>query len=473
MKKVRFIFIIAVIARLIYSILIWSSVCKSPYETMSVMYVRSAFGILIGDGYSQYKPGSEAYNDLNLKVIEPAKKGVSINNLLNEDLSKNGVYLETLHPPGWSIVAAFLTKYTGTNMWKGMQVLTSLVDALCIFLLFRLFALFSFPTFITNATLWFYALFPPILYNAVTVKPTGFILFFILSISLLFYKYYKLGELKWFLIAALLNGIATLFRAEYLLFLPFLCLLFTGAYVKRINIKTSFIYIGRPILAIALSIFILSPWGLRNLKHFDKFIITSSGAGCTLVTGLGTYPNPWGFGPSDLDRHKESLEAGYTGAFVLEADVFFKDKFFNAIKSNPAAYLKILGRRMIAGLVPAYSWGLVRDKGVSYTKSRSSGKLPKVLSSTFLKNYWSDLISAFLVIPGHLGLILMLFKHQDRSAVGFLFLAYLYSLLVHVLTVLVAPFYMIPTIYVQLIGFAYFIYFIREQWLSRKRSILN
>lgn len=459
----RVVFLAALFARVAFAFLIWTPGFQSPYTSMSNMYVRSAYGILSGHGYAQYLPGSDAYNDIREKVINPARKKWVYPRVRPGELSMEGIYAETLHPPGWSLVGAAATFLTHIPVWYIMQVLTIIADLIALILLFGLLKKLKVSSTAIIISLIFYAVFPPIIFQTVNVRPEGFMSFFILLITTFFVEYYQSGKTKHLLFAAIASGLMSYFRPDFILYLPFLCLIFTYDLFKKFSFKSLLKYIARPVFALTVSIIILLPWGLRNYDHYGKLILTSSGAGCTLVTGLGTYPNPWGFGPSDDDRQQEAVEAGFAHAFNVEADDFFKNKFYEAVKENPKAYLKIIAKRFIQPIAPPYSWGIKRSEGVSYTKFRSNGN--NILSEPFIlvKNYWSDLISMILMFFGNLGIIWIFIKEKKNVVLKLVpVLAYTYAVISHVFTHM-APYYLQPVIFAEIIGLAYLItYFINE-----------
>jgi hypothetical protein len=269
----------------------------------------------------------------------------------------------------------------------------------------------------------------------------------------------------------MVSGIMSYFRPDFLLFCPFLCLIFTIEFFKKPGLNEFLLYAGRPVLVLAISFLMLLPWGIRNHREFGEWIFTSSGAGCTLVTGLGTYPNPWGLGPSDLDRNTEAVEAGYRDAFDVKADPFFRQMFSKAVSEQPAAYLEILARRLIQPIAPPYSWGIQREIGVSYTNFRYNDI--SILSSwkPILKNYATDIISAIMMLLGNAGMLMIFFTEKNNKSLRWIpVLAYSYAVISHVFTHM-APYYILPAVFGQLIGLAFLIDFVLRKYpLSKNQA---
>jgi hypothetical protein len=432
---------------------------------MSNMYVRSAYGILSGHGYAQYVPLSPAYNDIINKVISPAFDEGKYPDAGKLNLSNEGAYPETLHPPGWSVLAAALTFITRIPVWFIMQGVTILFDLAALLLFFMLLREWKIKESMQRTAVLLYAVFPPLLFITANVRPEGFMSFFILANTLLFVRYYQTRQFRFLLYCGLVSGLMSYFRPDFLLFVPFLCLIFTTEFFRSISLRNFILYAGRPLFILLVTFATLLPWGIRNYREFGQWIFTSSGAGCTLVTGLGTYPNPWGFGPSDADRLDEAVKAGYRDAFDVKADPFFRQMFSEAVAEHPSAFLGILARRLIQPLAPPYSWGIQREEGASFTAFRSKGISLLSAWTLILRNYWTDMASAILMLLGNAGMIMLFIREKENKILRWVpVLAYAYAVFSHVFTHM-APYYVLPAVFAQLLGLVYLI-----AWLSKLRK---
>jgi hypothetical protein len=369
------------------------------------------------------------------------------------------------------MLAAGLTFLTRIPVWFVMQAATILFDLAGLLLLFLLLTEWNQKEKVRNLALFLYAVFPPLLFITANVRPEGFMSFFILANSYLFVRYYKTRQIRFLLFCGIVSGLMSYFRPDFLLFCPFLCLIFTFEFFKKPGLSHFLLYAGRPVLILAITFAMLLPWGIRNHREFGEWIFTSSGAGCTLVTGLGTYPNPWGFGPSDGSRHSEAVNAGFRDAFDVKADPFFRKMFSEAVSEHPAAFLEILARRLIQPLAPPYSWGIKRESGVSYTKFRFNGISLLSNWKLILKNYATDIISAVLMLLGNAGMLLLFLKEKNNKALRWIpVLAYSYAVLSHVFTHM-APYYILPGVFAQLIGLAFLIDFVLRKYpLSKSQA---
>ncbi|QHT66074.1 glycosyltransferase family 39 protein [Rhodocytophaga rosea] len=429
---------------------------------MTIAYIRSAYTLAAGIGYMQTHPGSPA--DLAIEgtngIRELESKGIIIDEKFSSSLLTEGLYPELHYPPGWSIIAAGLHRLIGEPIWLIMQILGIIVDSIACILLFMLVRLL-FPAHIQLA--WIatilYAVFPPLAYSAVSIRPESFMNLFLIVITFFFIKSalaeQESGKWRYYILTGLSIGMAGYFRPDFLLLGPFFTLYFL--FTSGLAIKTILKMFSVGLVILIVSLLILFPWGYRNHKVFHTWNFTSSALGCTLVTGLGTYPNPWGFGPSDLDRAKEAEQAGISTPFNLEADKYFKQVFFQSIQQHPEAYLKILISRCFQPLATPYDCGVnLASKTKTYTEIRSAGNLINSIGYIF-KAFWPNLLVALMSFLGNVGLVIMLIKKKfSHPVLIILILPLIYNILSHLL-IHMAPYYLLPTAFIQLIGFSYLI----------------
>lgn len=459
MTRRRWMHIIAILLaatalRIFYANLVWTPAAKSPDASMSVMYVRSAYLLAAGLGYSQTIPGSPAYKSIEgvggLK--ETARDGKRITLETGGLVPADGLYPETLHPPGWSILGAIFHRATGLPVWLVMQILGILFDLAACGILYGLtLNVLKKHKIAATATL-LYALFPPFAYASVRLQPIGFVCFFVLlETAIVLSAARRKGRLKFTLYAlcGVLLGVSAYFRPDYLLLGPFLM---AGVWWnERRYWQPLVLAVGMTIISVA----VLSPWAYRNHEQLGRWVFTSTSAGATLITGLGGYPNPWGFGPSDIDRAKEASAQGISTPWSSEADLYFRKTFVEAIKSHPGAYIGILLRKSWMPLAPPHDWGLTSTtRKRPFYEIRREGKVFDNLKYV-IHTYWSRALSSAIMLLGNLGLLLIVFKEPARRKdMVFLILVILYAAFSHVFTVMF-PIYILPAAFVPLIGLAY------------------
>jgi len=409
-------------------------------------------------GYSHTYAGSLARAAFESEVLRPMLQGTPPDWTAGERIPKDGLHPETLHPPGVSLLTAGLWRLTGVNAFYCLQAFTSLFDASGVILIFWLSAAImpSHPVVARRAAI-LYAIFPPLLAACASRDSTsiGFMPVATMLAVWLYYQYLSRGAVIWFLLSAFTTGLSAYFRSDALLLTAFLCLVHSGEVLKAFSIRNLIVYLMRPVVALTIALFTLLPWAIHNDRTIGKLMFTSTAAGCTLVTGLGAYPNPWNFGPSDEDRHREAQEAGLRDAFGPEADEFFRARFFSAVKSHPKAYLLTVARRFLMPLAPPHDWNLLLRSDLSWSEIRSKGINPLKLLPYLLSSYWPQLMSSAVGLIGLCGMVLALIQLRfEQRALVVLALPYFYVTLSHVFTHM-APYYLLPAVFCQLIGFSY------------------
>ena len=417
---------------------------------MSKMYVRSAYLLVTGNGYSQVTSGSPAQRQLDSVIsgeIELAP---------GETITKEGLHPETLHPPGASLVAAALILLLNVNGWHALQVAGGLADLAGIYLVWRLALSLrpESPGLATVAAL-VYAAFPPLLAATSSARDIAFMSPLSLLALGTYLRYFRTRRRRWFVVSAMVTGVAAYFRPDALLFTAFLGFAHAREFFAAPSVAHLTRCLARPFLATLLAMAVLIPWAARNNSVIDQWVFTSTGSGCTLVTGLGTYPNPWGFGRSDIDRHREAKAEGFRDGFDPAADPFFRKKFVEAVKSHPTEFATIVARRMLMPIAPPYDWGLDLKGETSWGELRSRGENPLNHASYIIRSYWPNILSSALAALGLVGMIHWALRgewHPELLLV--LILPYMYVIVTHLFTHM-APYYLLPAVGCQILGLAY------------------
>ena len=448
--------LVGLIFRIIWSSLVYSPPFQSPYKSMSKMYVRSAYLIVLGEGYSQTLPSSPAQSYVDREIIKPHVEGKNLSSKSEYKIPNEGLYPETLHPPGTSILAAAVMIVTGVDGWKSLQILGIIFDLMGIVLIWYLSALLcpsvKWLPFISSLI---YAIYPPLLSVVAAARDIAFMAPLTMLALYNYVRYYQSRKVRYFLLSALVTGVASYFRPDALLFTAFLSLIHVAEILNKPSlIKVSKFFL-RPLVAIGVALLLLLPWAIRNHEVVNRWVFTSTGSGCTLVTGLGAFHNPWGFGRSDLDRHKEAQAAGYLDGFDPAADKFFQEKFITAIKSDPSAFAKIVLLRIPMAIAPPYNLGLQIPKE-SFGEIRARGEVSKNIPN-LIRAYWPEVLCSLSAFLGLVGVFYMYRQTEAKSMVWLiLLLPYAYVVAVHLLTHM-APYYLLPAISSQIIGLAFII----------------
>ena len=450
-KRLLIVLAVAMVCRIAYAFLVWHGTFVSPDETMSKMYVRSAYMVAAGIGYYQvYPPASPGRRDV-LRLVEEARQGKVITPETAGDISREGLYPELLHPPGWSVVAAGLHRVFRQPVWLVMQALTIGVDVAACGLLYWLVLLCLGNQRVAVVASVIYAVFPTLCYATVNLRPLGFMSFFMILATICAVLAGKsAGGKKWvyYVACGVVLGLSVYFRPDFLLLGPFFIL---GFWLCERRFWMP-VVAGVAILVVSLAV--LFPWAHRNHQVCGRWIFTSCGAGCTLVTGLGTYPNPWGFGPSDIDRGREARAQGLKTPFCPEADLYFRKVFAEAVKEHPLAYAKIVAKRIPQAVATPYSWGLKRKGKISFTELRTGGKILEKLPY-IVRTFGARLSMAVLSFISLICSIAMFLRERKRHVlIVFPLLVPGYAALSHLFTHM-APYYLLPGVFGFLIGLAY------------------
>lgn len=468
-RRAAIVLVVAVAFRALYCYLVWTPIMKSPEESMSKMYVRTAYLVAAGLGHSQAIPGSPAYFDIEALREKGYDFGTVVDHAAADTMSTDGLYPETLHPPGWPLVAAGVHKALHVPVWFGMQVLGILADALACLLLYRLAILVFESSRIALLAAWIYALFPPLAYEVAGLKPMAFMSFFSICATLMF----VLGlqsesqRKRWLYVLAsgLIIGIGSYFRSDVLLLGPFLAL----AWMWQDRIFWKPVLAG--ILTILIAIAVLWPWSAYTHEKIGKRVLTSTALGINLVNGLGEFPNPWGIGGSDADRMEDARNAGLPYAFHPSADSLFKRMFAERVKEHPLAYVRIVALRLATVAVATpFDWGLKIEGDRGLTSIRAEGELLRNVSY-IVQRYWPHLISASFMFLCLVSTIYMTVKERESIPLAIVFvLVPLYFVMSHAV-IHMEPRYLIPSSFGLFIGMAYVIHTIILRRLATKTAV--
>jgi len=452
MTRLLLILSFAFLVRAGVAVLGWSGhYVKSPAESITVTYQRSAYLHAWGYGYAQTVPGSPAYKALMGKID-------SVNHflpILSTKIQREGIYLTQHYPPGWSILGSYLYTFTRLPVQYLMQFVGIILDILAILFLYKL-SLLLLSSFLAQIAAIIYAFYPPIVYGSIALTPDSFLLFILIAISYFFFKSIK-GErlekisINSFIIIGLLNGFGALFRSDYLLYPGFISLLFLFLFPFK---KAAIQVLKFNMIVGGVTFLILLPWGLRNYYSVGNFSITSTALGGTLVTGLGAFPNPWNLGPSDIDRVNEAKKVGIDTPFEADGDRYFRNQFGKYVKSDPGYYLKSLTFRSAYFICTPYFWGNKKPpKRIRFSELRSSGTVLKNIPY-ILKNYWTEMISVFLSLLCFVFLIYLIVKKKGEILTAFLAINYLHVFITHI-PIHAAVNYVYPLVFCQVIILVY------------------
>ncbi|MFB0527079.1 MAG: glycosyltransferase family 39 protein [bacterium] len=240
-----------------------------------------------------------------------------------------------VHPPGYSLFLATIFALFGRSDFP-VRAIQILIDSLSVILIFliveRIFGGFTALIAALIACLYPFSVIMSFMLLPATVA---------LFISILAAYFYTKNELKLsdYIISSILFGLAALFRSQLIVVPFFISLGFIlGKGIKR-GIK--------PLMYILIPAFlVISPWTIRNWRHFHKFVPLSIGLGWSMWVGIGedfpTSGAPRNDGELAESEHYDSC----TYPFPIERDRARVKKSLNFIKTQPFQYVQVMIKRL-------------------------------------------------------------------------------------------------------------------------------
>jgi len=453
----------AALFRLIFLIWSWLPWLAEPQDGMSRLYFKEGYGLAVGYGYIS----SEANGGPQLKALYELieDQHVPVTAETAPPLDRHNVWPEMLHPPGMAILIGGLYRLFHLPADIPLEIVGLLLDSISAALLCVLVARVWSPSLGYAAGLG-YAFFPPLAYGAASSRsPEGLMGVFITVTVYCVWMAIKAAPQRWWwwsLLAGLALGVGSYFRPDYLL-LPVALGLGAWAITRQFWVSVRNLLTVQ-IIALAL----LLPWAWRNHELSGRWIFTSTSVGPTLITGLGEFDNPWGFGGSDRDRGKEAAAQGFVGPWSPEADAYFRGVFWQSVAQHPWGYGVSVAKRLPLAVAPPLDWGLQNPwKDETFLAARQNEHQDRyaVLTARFghtLLAYGDELVVAGVCLLALVGWGWLLFRERNRWALGaFLLCPHLYAVGSHILTHF-EPRFLLPSLGWLLIALAYGIVTIGE-----------
>ena len=451
---------------------LWSQV--GPYSespsTLSSIYFRQGYAIAAGLGFVVGEGEANAFlSDLQNRVNRGevvAKPGLL-------EVAPPGIYADTLHPPGMSLLVAATHRLFQIPADVPLQLVGAILDSLAAGLVYWIgWRLLGHRAAVVAGLL--YALFLPQAWAVTGAQmPDGLIGPFIVAMAasyLVAIDSVGWRSARWFMLAGVTLGLGSYLRPDYLL-VPLALMPFLWLYSRRF----SFAIVGSMIV-VTVAFVVLLPWAYRNHNVYDRWIFTSSGAGATLITGLGEFSNPWGIGSTDEHRQEEALSNGFRSAWVPEADAHFRRVWWGAVRDAPGAFLLTMVKRLPLGLAPPLSFGYKNPaKTQTFTELRGAGedRYQALVDkpSYIVAAYWDVLAMAAFSGLALLASIWWMASDRRRWRLILLLLSiHFYSVGVHLL-IHIEPRFLLPSMFVLLFGLAWVLTKPRPRTAKQKHSI--
>ena len=449
---------VALVVRLAYLL---ARVCGLGLEAPTVLaevYLRDGYSLAAGYGYIEVDRGGPAAAQVARIRADVEQRGVALHPGQVAPLPERGWRPAMLHPPGMALLAAGLHGLSGKPVHHLLGLVGVLLDTLAALLLWWLVrALWS-----ERLAMWSglaYALFLPLAFGAAASRtPEGLSAFFVLATVCATLRGVRAPGRQawlWYALAGVATGVGSLLRPDYLL-LP----LWSVPAVALIGRPWRHA-LGSMLLAQLVAMLVLLPWAARNHDLTGRWIFTSTSAGATLICGLGEFSNPWHIGYEDADRARMAKEHGIDSPWSSEADLYFRQVFWSAVREHPGAWALAVLRRLPLALASPHSVGYVNPaKTIDFAHDATSTGRDRYAAIAahpgyVLQAYGDRLLTAGISLLCALASVLLLWKvPQRRAAVWFILSAHAYGVASHV-AVHVEPRFLLPSCFGLLFALAW------------------
>jgi 4-amino-4-deoxy-L-arabinose transferase-like glycosyltransferase len=424
-----------------------------PQSTLSYIYFQQGYAIAAGYGYiSADSPGGKAI--LSSLPASHSTEASQSRTASTNSSPESEVQPELGHPPGMALLVALLYYIFASPVDLHVQVLGIALDLAAAGIFWWIVSKFLGRRIGLAAGL-LYAVFPAFAFASVSKMPDGFLSFFVLSCLACTLNATRKGNwLPWTILAGLSVGIGAYLRPDYLLLI---LVMFFGlwAYTRRFwdsAVRMSVVQIT--------ALLVLLPWGYRNYEICERWIFTSAMVGGVLITGLGEFNNPWGFGGLDEDRYADAKAQGISNPWSCEGDQHFRNVFVTSVSQDPAAYAMTVLRRVPFVIATPYQFGFQNPwKTTRFLEARTAGEdMYDVLRRRpwyVAAAYWDYLAMAIFSAVCFLATLLMIFKERDQLGLILLIISpHLYAVGSHLLTHF-EPRFVLPSMFGLIVGLSY------------------
>jgi 4-amino-4-deoxy-L-arabinose transferase-like glycosyltransferase len=371
-------------------------------------------------------------------------------------MEMDGARLETMHPPGTPLLIAGIHHVFGIPADFPLQLLSLVIDAIAAVLVYWMGCVVLGARVGLAAGLA-YAFFPPAAYMAISKAPTGILSFFVAgSLACTLQALRQTGREKWIWYAAvgLMLGVGGYFRADYILMPAFLGIglwLFTRRFWNSVQAM---------VLAQIVVFVVLLPWAARNHAIYGRWIFSSTSAGGTMINGLGTFRNPWGFGPLDENRGEQAAAVGLSSAWSPEADEYFRSLFLRSIREHPVGWVTSMLYRLPVAVATPYDIGVRNTaKTQTYSGARKPGEdridFIKRDPGYFLRAYWDRWVPAGVTLLSLACVVIMAFVERRAGLVVLILSPHIYSIVTHLMLSHMQPYFLLPSMFCWLFGVGY------------------
>jgi hypothetical protein len=247
-----------------------------------------------------------------------------------------GARAGVVYPPGYPIFLAALA-VMGITRTQDMRVVQIVIDAVAILPLAFLLRRWGVSRSITLAAALFYALGPWWARGSTFLMGEALLSALVIgTLALLTWADGQRAPWCW-VVVGLFCSLLPMFRADMILLIVPLALWAA----LRAPAKGRLVAIGSAVAGFAV---LPAIWGFYNLAVHGRFIITSDSGWYALWSGLGMFPNDYGYFQNDV---KGAVESHSHCIFGVGAawDAFWRGKYLAALHDHPAYVLLAAAKR--------------------------------------------------------------------------------------------------------------------------------
>jgi 4-amino-4-deoxy-L-arabinose transferase-like glycosyltransferase len=304
---------------------------------------------------------------------------------------------------------------------------------------------------------WVYAVLPPVIVQSTCFMPDS-LNCFLMALVLWLSSYAHVGRNWVLLLAGFAVGLASNFRPEFLL-LPGAVFL-----ILWVDQRRFWVPIAWTTGMVATMLLMLVPWMMWTHSATGKALIASTGAGVTMYEALGETPNnPWNVVLGDGWVDEDARKRGFTTAWSVEANSFYRGLFRECVAEHPGYYAKtVLFYRLPLALVPPYvvERSAESKREFNFTDMREKEGLThwgvvRKYPFTVLRYMWCEVLMAALsaaFFVNFVGLILVRWRYYRQLV--WLVLPWAYTVSSICLTAPVYPRYVVAILVVQTVALA-------------------
>ena len=447
---------ITVAVRVVFMLWSWSGwrYQRPLSASLSYGYFCQGYGIAAGYGYNDYHSiaAQEHIGELWERVTRDSVRALPGP---VGPLPQDGVYPCAVHPPGFPLLVAGINRSLGIAADVPIQMIGIALDTMAAVIVVWLVSAFLSARvgFVTGIL---YGVFPPLAYQSACAKMPGSLLavFIVSALACVLVGSGRSWGWGHYVAAGLLLGIASYLRPDFVL-LPMFLMVCLWIYTRRLLRS-----VGAMMLTQMVILLVLFPWALRNHRVFDRWMFTTTGPGPVLVVGLGQFKNPWGFVQTDGHLHQLAREEGLDYAWAPAADDYFKRLFWQSVREDPGAWIRIVGQRVPLAVATPFYWGFDNpNRELSFMRSHKDGKdryqIALERPMQIIAAYWDRIIMAVVSLACSVSVVVLLVKERRRWGLVLMLLSPgLFAIISHVMVVWGSR-YVVPSAYGGLMALAY------------------